>query len=61
MEDVVWVQPEGGGLRLVTLMGQSRLLQAEIMSIDLLHSSIVLQERLSEPQSETAPDREQPQ
>jgi predicted RNA-binding protein len=42
MEDVAWVQPQSGGLQLITLLGESRLIQAEIKSIDLMDSSIVL-------------------
>ena len=44
MREVAWVQPEADGLRLVTLMGESQLLQAEILRIDLLHSRILLRD-----------------
>ena len=48
MRDVAWVRPESSGLRLVGLMGESRLLQAKITSIDLLHNSIILQKTADE-------------
>jgi predicted RNA-binding protein len=43
MRDVAWVEPTQAGLRLVGLLGESKLLHAELVSVDLLHSSIVLQ------------------
>ena len=43
MRDVAWVEPTQSGLRLVGLLGDSKLLHAELVSVDLLHSSIVLQ------------------
>ena len=43
MRDVAWVEPEGCRLKLVSLIGECRLLEAEITSIDLLNSSIILQ------------------
>ena len=42
MHDVAWIHPESRGLQLTTLMGESRLFQAEIKSIDLMNGSIVL-------------------
>jgi predicted RNA-binding protein len=42
MQDVAWIQPTGGGLQLTTLLGESRLLQAQIESIDLMKSTIIL-------------------
>lgn len=60
MRDVTWVEPTGSGLRLVTLFGESRLLQAELVSVDLLHSSIVLHRTAPElPQSASAARRDQ--
>ena len=44
MHDVAWINPESGGLKLTTLLGESRLFQAEIKSIDLMGGSIVLEE-----------------
>lgn len=42
MQDVAWIQPQSGGLQLITFLGESRLFQAEIKSINLMDSSIVL-------------------
>ncbi|MEA3375652.1 MAG: CooT family nickel-binding protein [Chloroflexota bacterium] len=42
MRDVAWVEPKRDGLELVTLIGESRLFQAEIKSINLMDSLIVL-------------------
>jgi predicted RNA-binding protein len=43
MQDVAWIKPQSGGLQLITLLGESRLFQAKIKSIDLMHGSIVLE------------------
>ena len=43
MHDVTWIKSESCGLRLITLMGESKLFHAKIKSIDLLNSSIVLE------------------
>jgi predicted RNA-binding protein len=56
MRDVAWVEPNGSHLRLVSLMGESRLLQARIISIDLLSSSIVLQRTAAEPPQSVSAD-----
>jgi predicted RNA-binding protein len=48
MRDVAWVEPHGSALRLVTLMGESKLLEGKIIHVDLLHSSIVLQATAAE-------------
>jgi predicted RNA-binding protein len=42
MQDVAWIKPTDGGLQLTTLLGESRLLQAQIESIDLMKSTIIL-------------------
>jgi predicted RNA-binding protein len=42
MRDVAWVEPKDGGLEFVTLIGERRLFQAEIKSINLMDSLIVL-------------------
>lgn len=42
MRDVAWIEPTGGGLQMVTLVGDSRFFAAEIKSINLMDSSIVL-------------------
>jgi predicted RNA-binding protein len=43
MQDVAWIEPENGGLQLITLLGESKLFQAKIKSIDLVKGSIVLE------------------
>lgn len=43
MRDVAWVKPTDCGLRLMGLMGETRLVQAKIKDIDLMSSSITLQ------------------
>ena len=43
MHDVAWIKPGGQGLQLITLMGESRLLKANIKSIDLMKGSIILE------------------
>jgi predicted RNA-binding protein len=42
MHDVAWIKPEDGGLRVVGLMGETRLVQGKIKDIDLMSSSITL-------------------
>ena len=42
MQDVAWVKLTGDGLQLTALLGESRLLQAQVESIDLMKSTIVL-------------------
>jgi predicted RNA-binding protein len=42
MQDVAWIKPESGGLQLITLLGESRLFQAKIKSVDLMNGLIVL-------------------
>ena len=49
MQDVAWIRLQGGGLQLISFMGESRLLQAEIKSIDLVNSSIVLEKMPTNP------------
>ena len=43
MHDVAWIKRESDGLQLVTLMGEAKVLKAEIKVIDLMESLIVLQ------------------
>ena len=43
MRDVAWIKLGGHGLQLITLMGESRLFQANIKSIDLMKGSIILE------------------
>ena len=42
MHDVAWIDCEGSELRLITLMGESRLFHARIKSIDLLKGTVLL-------------------
>jgi len=42
MDDVAWIRPQSHGLQLITFLGESRLLQAEIKSIDLVHGLIIV-------------------
>ena len=48
MQDVAWIKPEPRGLQLTTLLGESRLIQAHIESIDLMNSSIILRKMATE-------------
>ena len=48
MQDVAWIKSESRGLQLMTLLGESRLVQAHIESIDLMNSSIVLKKMATE-------------
>ncbi len=52
MHDVAWIQAQSDGLELITLMGDSRLFQAKIKSVDLMHGSIVLETTTTPAQSE---------
>jgi len=42
MQDVAWITVEGDGIRITSLFGESILLQAQIQSIDLMKSRVVL-------------------
>jgi len=42
MQDVVLVQPEGETCLLVNLLGEQKLVQGQIVRIDLLHHTIHL-------------------
>jgi predicted RNA-binding protein len=44
MHDVAWIRPQGGRLQLITFLGESRLFQAQIVSVDLVNGRIVLEE-----------------
>jgi len=55
MHDVAWIHPESRGLQLTTLIGESRLFQAEIKSIDLMNGSIVLRKTATTPPIQTDP------
>jgi predicted RNA-binding protein len=43
MDDVAWIRPQSHGLQLITFLGESRLVQAEIKSIDLVNGLILLE------------------
>ena len=43
MHDVAWIKPESSGIHLITLIGESKLFQAKIKSIDLVNGSIILE------------------
>ncbi|RLC87558.1 MAG: hypothetical protein DRI79_08460 [Chloroflexi bacterium] len=43
MQDVAWIKPESSGLQLINFLGESRLLQARIKSVDLVDGLIVLE------------------
>ena len=49
MQDVAWIKPANGGLQLTTLLGESKLFQAQIESIDLMNSLIVLKRMTTNP------------
>ncbi|MBN1889914.1 MAG: CooT family nickel-binding protein [Thermoflexales bacterium] len=49
MQDVAWIEPIEGGVQLTTLLGESRLFQAHIESIDLMKSAIVLKRVAADP------------
>ena len=51
MQDVAWIKPANGGLQLITLLGESKLLQAHIESIDLMNSLIVLRRMATAPRT----------
>jgi len=42
MQDVAWIKPANGGLQLIGLLGERKLVQAHIESIDLMNSLVVL-------------------
>lgn len=49
MQDVAWIKPENSGLQLTTMLGESRLFQAQIESIDLMKGAIVLKKTAADP------------
>jgi predicted RNA-binding protein len=58
MQDVAWIKPKNGGLQLVTFLGQSKLCQAHIESIDLMNSLIVLKRRTTDSPERVPGDQE---
>ena len=57
MQDVAWIKPESGGLQLITFLGESRLFQAKIKSVDLMNGSIVLERMTTDPPQMVSSDR----
>ena len=49
MQDVAWIKPGSGGLELITFLGERRLFQAKIKSVDLVNGSIVLERMTTDP------------
>ena len=48
MHDVAWIHPANRGLQMTTLIGERRMFQAKIKSIDLMNGSIVLEETITD-------------
>lgn len=44
IHDVAWIESEDSGFLLITLLGEKKLLQSRIKSIDLVNGSIMLEE-----------------
>jgi predicted RNA-binding protein len=57
MQDVAWIKPESGGLQLIAFLGESKLFQAKIKSIDLVNSSIVLERMTTDTPQLVSSDR----
>jgi predicted RNA-binding protein len=49
MQDVAWIKPANSGLELITLLGESKLFQAHIESIDLMNSLVILKRVTTDP------------
>jgi predicted RNA-binding protein len=58
MQDVAWIEPANGGLQLITLLGESKLIQAQIESIDLMNSLIVLKRIITDSPERVPGDQE---
>ncbi len=58
MQDVAWIEPANGGFRLITLLGESKLIQAQIESIDLMNSLIVLKRIITDSPERVPGDQE---
>ena len=57
MQDVAWIKPTDNGLQLTTLLGESRLFQAKIESIDLMKSTIILKRMAADTPEGTSGDQ----
>jgi len=58
MQDVAWIKPANGGLQLITFLGESKLFQAQIESIDLMNSLIVLKMMTTDSPERVSGDQE---
>ena len=58
MQDVAWIKHANGGLQLITLLGESKLFQAHIESIDLMNSLIVLKRMTTDSPERVPGDQE---
>jgi predicted RNA-binding protein len=58
MQDVAWIEPANGGLQLITFLGESKLFQARIESIDLMNSLIVLKRMTADSPERIPSDQE---
>jgi predicted RNA-binding protein len=58
MQDVAWIKPANGGLQLITFLGESKLFQARIESIDLMNSLIVLKRMTTDSPERVPGDQE---
>jgi len=43
MRDVAWIEPESQGVLLISFLGERKLFQTRIKTIDLVNGSIVLE------------------
>jgi predicted RNA-binding protein len=58
MQDVAWIRPVNGGLQLISLLGESKVLQAHVESIDLMNSLIVLKRTTTDSPERVPGDQE---
>jgi predicted RNA-binding protein len=58
MQDVAWIKPANGGLQLITFLGESKLYQAHIESVDLVNSLIVLKRMATDSPERVPGDQE---
>lgn len=45
MRDVAWIEPESPGVLLITFLGERKVFQGRVKSIDLMNSSIMLERK----------------
>ena len=58
MQDVAWIEPANGGLQLITFLGESKLFQAHIKSIDMMNSLIVMKRMITDSPERVPGDQE---